>query len=306
MGWRSQRVGSFWIMAIVGAGAAAGLAAGLSAEPQQANPAKSQPSPAEIVATRFAAANTIDAPAATGAVQAFPQTAAPSSGYVLASADSASASLFNPYPTYRIYPEAAAADTAPANASPAASPSNSPSATAQAARTATVATNAPASNAPSQPATRGLPPQLANADDQIPAGALAYATPTADEPTAAATPANNAAAPKRASAPAHPATSSNAVLNNAQIASIRERLKLSSYQDQLWPPVESALKDISWQRDPSGRKGAGHATIDPNSASVQRLKSAAFPLIMSLSSDQKEEVRTMVRLMGLENLAAEF
>ena len=41
-------------------------------------------------------------------------------------------------------------------------------------------------------------------------------------------------------------------------------------------------------------------------ASVQRLKSAAFPLLMSLSEDQKQEVRTMVRLMGLENLASQF
>jgi ABC-type transporter Mla MlaB component len=106
------------------------------------------------------------------------------------------------------------------------------------------------------------------------------------------------------------------VLNNAQIASIKERLKLSSYQNQLWPPVESALRDISYQghADASGRKLAagglvsgGHgATIDPNSASVQRLKSAAFPLLMSLSEDQKQEVRTMVRLMGLENLASQF
>ena len=46
--------------------------------------------------------------------------------------------------------------------------------------------------------------------------------------------------------------------------------------------------------------------IDPDSAPVQRLKSAAFPLIMSLSEDQKQEVRTMVRLMGLENLASQF
>jgi hypothetical protein len=39
---------------------------------------------------------------------------------------------------------------------------------------------------------------------------------------------------------------------------------------------------------------------------VQRLKSAAVPLIMSLNDDQKQEVRTMVRLMGLETLASQF
>ena len=107
------------------------------------------------------------------------------------------------------------------------------------------------------------------------------------------------------------------MLNSAQIASIRERLKLTSYQSQLWPPVESALRDIAYQGHPDGRKLASNAPanspanvrgaqIDPNSAPVQRLKSAAFPLIMSLSEEQKQEVRTMVRLMGLENLAAQF
>jgi hypothetical protein len=100
------------------------------------------------------------------------------------------------------------------------------------------------------------------------------------------------------------------VLNNAQIASIRERLKLSSYQNQLWPPVESALRDISYQghvKVASNAPASAHGgTIDPNSASVQRLKSAAFPLLMSLSEEQKQEIRVMVRLMGLENLASQF
>jgi len=163
-----------------------------------------------------------------------------------------------------------------------------------------------------------LPPQLVTASVQIPAGALAYAAPDAAEPAMpAAQPESASAAPtvaKRAIQPPRPASQSpaspsNAVLNNAQIASIRERLKLTSYQTQLWPPVESALRDITWQgRDASHKTAANPrgATIDPNSVPVQRLKSAAFPLIMSLSDDQKQEVRTMVRLMGLENLASQF
>jgi hypothetical protein len=186
----------------------------------------------------------------------------------------------------------------------------------------------------SSPSRSSLPPQLVTASVNIPAGALAYAEPDATSATNAAEDraelamlaarSETAAAPalaKRAVQPlphpaspspanAAPPSPSNAVLNNAQIASIRERLKLSSYQSQLWPQVESALRDISWQ----GRADASHktaanprgATIDPNSAPVQRLKSAAFPLIMSLSEDQKQEVRSMVRLMGLENLASQF
>ncbi len=152
--------------------------------------------------------------------------------------------------------------------------------------------------------------------------ALAYAAPDLDQP---AEPVGRPDSPspvpaKRAVQASHPAASpgptspSNAVLNNAQLASIKERLKLTSYQSQLWPPVESALRDITWQGHPdAGRKVASNAlpnghggSIDPNSPPVQRLKSAAFPLIMSLSEDQKQEVRSMVRLMGLENLAAQF
>jgi hypothetical protein len=200
--------------------------------------------------------------------------------------------------------------------------------------------SSPIHSAPSRPAP---PPQLVTASAQIPASALAYAAADAEEraePAAiaaisalpAARPESANVAPtavKRAIQPPHPASPSaaspsaaspsaasqgpaspsNAVLNNAQIASIRERLKLTSYQSQLWPAVESALRDIAWQGHPeAGRKVAsnGRGSIDPNSVPVQRLKSAAFPLIMSLSEDQKQEVRTMVRLMGLENLASQF
>ena len=108
----------------------------------------------------------------------------------------------------------------------------------------------------------------------------------------------------------HPAPVSRTLLNNAQIASIRNRLKLTAYQDQLWPPVESALRGIDLPKDAkaksAGKAEARAAAIDPNSPQVQRLKSAAVPLIMSFNDDQKQEVRTMLRLMGLESLATQF
>jgi len=46
------------------------------------------------------------------------------------------------------------------------------------------------------------------------------------------------------------------------------------------------------------------AVIDPNA--VQGLKSAAVPLIMSFNTEQKEEVRNLVHVMGLDQLAAQF
>jgi hypothetical protein len=317
MGWRSRRANKRVLacLAVFGVGGAAGLAAAVSAGPVQSP----EPSPAEIVALRFpGAANASRTTAihiAPGAIAAndAPAEAGPSpaaSGYMLASAAESDASslMFSPFPTYSASAYSASISSPAASSSPPYSPS--------------AAAAAPASR---PPAPVKLPPELVTASLELPAEALGYATPGADEPpapvvsttrpegTSAAAPAKRPVQPPH---PAAPASASNAVLNNAQIASIKERLKLSSYQSQLWPPVESALRDISYQGRPdaSGRKLAsgglvsgGHgATIDPNSASVQRLKSAAFPLLMSLSEDQKQEVRTMVRLMGLENLASQF
>ena len=274
-------------LAVVGVGGSAGLLAGFGADPIDTP----ELSPAEIVAMRFASAAAL-LPDREGDA-----TAVEPSGYVLASADEqALASLiFNPNP---VYPTAGqlAAPTA-ANASPAIS---SPKAVGSGVRSASAApTPAPA------PAAE-LPPQLASTEPQLPATALAYAAVEAVEPP-----------PQVASAPAaavkkapRPASASNAVLNSAQIASIKERLKLTSYQSALWPPVESALRDISYQPGhDTGHKTAANphgGTIDPNSAPVQRLKSVAFPLLMSFNEEQKQEVRTLVRLMGLENLAAQF
>jgi len=39
---------------------------------------------------------------------------------------------------------------------------------------------------------------------------------------------------------------------------------------------------------------------------VQGLKSAAVPLIMSFSDDQKNEVKSLAHVMGLDRLASEF
>jgi hypothetical protein len=102
-----------------------------------------------------------------------------------------------------------------------------------------------------------------------------------------------------------PAQKPYALLSDAQIASIKERLKLSSYQESYWPAVEKALRAVarkihaSRQADPNG----SGAIIDPESAEVQQLKSAAMPLLFQLREDQKREVRSLARLIGLEKVA---
>ena len=85
------------------------------------------------------------------------------------------------------------------------------------------------------------------------------------------------------------------VLNDAQIASIKGRLQLAPKQERMWPAVEAALRKISYTKDALAQNrplqdGDAVAYIDLDGPEVQRLKSVALPLIMSLSADQKREV----------------
>ena len=119
------------------------------------------------------------------------------------------------------------------------------------------------------------------------------------DPAAAAPP-----KPKLAAKP--PVQKSYALLSDAQIAGIKERLNLSSSQEYYWPAVESALRAVARkihttrQADPNGPS----VPIDPEGAEVQQLKSAAMPLLFQLREDQKREVRSLARLIGLEKVAA--
>jgi hypothetical protein len=143
---------------------------------------------------------------------------------------------------------------------------------------------APASGDPAQPV-----PQNATAIAEPPSG-----------------PAADASRRRAASRP-------GSVLNDAQIASIRERLNLTPEQERMWPPVEAALRGISYTRKPAeaqGRlaqqSGGRLAFIDPGSAQVRELKYAALPLIMRLDDDQKREVNSLSHVMGLGKLASQF
>jgi hypothetical protein len=113
-----------------------------------------------------------------------------------------------------------------------------------------------------------------------------------------------AAKPKVASKPQP--QKNYALLSDVQIAGIKERLKLSSDQESYWPPVESALRAVARkihakrQVDPSSTS----LPIDPESEEVQQLKSAAMPLLFQLREDQKSEVRSLARIIGLDKVAA--
>jgi hypothetical protein len=103
------------------------------------------------------------------------------------------------------------------------------------------------------------------------------------------------------------ATRPGSMLDDAQIASIRQRLHLTADQERMWPAVEVALRNIAFARVRDARQhGVRPGAPDPNSAEVADLKSAAIPLLMSFSDQQKDEVRSVVHVMGLDQLATQF
>jgi hypothetical protein len=116
-------------------------------------------------------------------------------------------------------------------------------------------------------------------------------TPQAPKPKAAAKP-----APQK----------SYALLSDVQIAGIKERLRLSPSQESYWPGVETALRAVARKihADKQSNPAATAAQLDPDCAEVQQLKSAAMPLLFQLREDQKDEVRKLARIIGLERVAA--
>jgi hypothetical protein len=137
------------------------------------------------------------------------------------------------------------------------------------------------------PADIGLPKEVAPAAPMAPA-------------------ASSPVAPPKPKAVAKPQQKNYALLSDGQIAGIKDRLKLSASQESYWPPVESALRAVA-RKIHAGRQAdptASGVPIDPDSAEVQQLKSAAMPLLFQLREDQKSEVRSLARIIGLEKVAA--
>ena len=130
-----------------------------------------------------------------------------------------------------------------------------------------------------------------------------------EAPKIAAPAAMAPAPPKPKVAKKPPPQKSYALLSDMQIASIKQRLRLSSDQEYYWPAVERALRAVA-RKIHAMRKAetnvAGAPPIDPDAAEVQQLKSAAMPLLFQLREDQKEEVRKLARMIGLEKVAAQI
>jgi hypothetical protein len=161
---------------------------------------------------------------------------------------------------------------------------------------------ASAAQAPAQQASTAqlpqAPLQMASAEPTLPQPAPAVKRPNVVKPAAAAVHNRDDRAV-------------GLMLNDAQIASIKTRLHLTPDQEQMWPAVEAALRNIAYTRSREAhRRGATAntqvASADADGVDVRELKSAAVPLIMSFNSEQKDEVRNLAHVMGLDQLATQF
>ena len=167
---------------------------------------------------------------------------------------------------------------------------------------------------PVQPAVAPAPPPVVYADVPLPRARPAKAPSSAQAAASGMALASASSTPvvlPRQITHAKKVEQDPGVLNDAQIASIKEKLNLTPDQERYWPGVEAALRRIAWDSKQVARhkkavRPSDGPAIDMNGAGVAQLKSAAFPLVMSFTEDQKDEVRKFAHLIGLTKLAQEF
>jgi hypothetical protein len=111
-----------------------------------------------------------------------------------------------------------------------------------------------------------------------------------------------------------PAVSSQVTVSHAQISRLKGVLKLTGAQEQLWPAVETAFRELFQHQVADGVAPNGlvqgitnkAAAIGLNALALRRLGTAAYPLIQTLSDEQKESAIAFARSMGLSTIAAAF
>jgi hypothetical protein len=160
---------------------------------------------------------------------------------------------------------------------------------------------APAQAAASNAASEPPPEETADISPVPPAQRASEAAPILSNPNELSdtTKPHPAPARRQAKRPGY-------LLTEAQIADIKRRLHLTPDQEQMWPAVAAALRNIGAEGEREARWHGTADAIDPDSPQVQDLKSAAIPLLMSFSDEQKDEVRDLAHHMGLDQLASEF
>jgi zinc resistance-associated protein len=99
---------------------------------------------------------------------------------------------------------------------------------------------------------------------------------------------------------------------DARIAALKAGLELNADQEKLWPPVESAMRDLAKQRadfvaarrdakmpaNPLDRLGRRAEVMQSRGAALKKLADAAGPLYTSLNDAQKHRFMVLARLGG--------
>ncbi len=99
---------------------------------------------------------------------------------------------------------------------------------------------------------------------------------------------------------------------DARIAALHAGLKLNADQEKLWPPVETALRDLAKQRserfaarasadrpkDPVELVGSAADVMIQRGTALKKLADAASPLYKSLDDGQKHRFAVLARLGG--------
>ena len=88
------------------------------------------------------------------------------------------------------------------------------------------------------------------------------------------------------------------LLDDKQIASIKQRLKLTRAQEKYWPPVESALRDLVLYLH-SQRGQPIPKLLDANSDQVKRMMAVGMPFLAQLREDQKSQIQALAHIAGL-------
>jgi hypothetical protein len=155
--------------------------------------------------------------------------------------------------------------------------------------------SAPAVEMPEPPPQPPPEPPLPSAVTQM-SGQDFFAAVTAVARLRSPTSSMQPSAPTRSPPPTQslgPPQPANAVFSDAQIFSIRDRLKLTRDQEPLWQPVAMSLREIVWNRSRGGK-----AQLD--TGSLLRFQEAATPFLATLNARQRTELQSLASIIGLK------
>jgi hypothetical protein len=109
------------------------------------------------------------------------------------------------------------------------------------------------------------------------------------------------------------AVKNEASMTIAQISRLKSVLKLSAEQERLWPAIEVAFREIKESQEEAGtaqgfvqRVKNKAASVGLNALAMRRLAAAAYPLIRTLTEEQKQSGLVFARSTGLDKIAAAF